>query len=407
MFGTRWPLFRLLGIPVAIDASWLIILALLTTTLAGALPEFVRAYYPEVVGEHPVWVYWLLGLLAALGFFVCIVLHELGHALVGQAQRLRIRGITLFLFGGVAELDEEPRSALGEFLMAIAGPVVSVVLAVLFGFLAWLGYHQGWVPEAVVVLAYLATINGLVLVFNLVPAFPLDGGRVLRSILWGTTGSLHTATYWAALAGRVFAWVLIVWGLLNFFAGALLGGLWLVLIGLFLNNAALAGYQHVLIRQALAGEPVARFMTPDPISVPPEIDLRKWLEEYVYRHDRKAFPVVAADGRLLGLVQTRSLGEIDRAEWDRHTVEEVMLRDLSAVIISPQADALAALKRLQRTGASCLLVADGEQLVGVVTLADLLRFLNLKLELEGVDDATPPLSRSDVAAAVPTEPHSR
>ncbi len=402
MFTTRWRLFRLLGIPIAVDASWLIILALLTLTLAGTFPEFVLTYYPDA-GPQPDWVYWVMALLAALAFFGCIVLHELGHAIVGRAHAMRIRGITLFLFGGVAEIEEEPPSAKAEFLMAIAGPVVSLLLAIGLGYLAWFGFHRAWSPEVVVVLSYLSLINALVLVFNMIPAFPLDGGRVLRSILWGLTDNQRTATYWASLAGRGFAWLLIFWGVLDFFSAHWLGGIWLVLIGLFLNNAAQAGYQQVLIRQALSGEPVARFMNSHPVCVPPDISLRQWLEEYVYRYDRKAFPVVE-DGHLLGLIRTRSLSEIDRSEWEHHPVEEAMLRDLHEITIAPQADALAALKRLQRTEASCLLVVEGDQLLGIVTLADLLRFLNLKIELEGVDDSTPqPTSRREVEEAVPTE----
>jgi Zn-dependent protease len=234
MFRTRWDLFRLLGIPIRVSPSWLVILALLSWTLA----EQFRQQLPDT-GRATLW---LLGLGTALGFFVCIVLHELGHAVVARRLGMPINGITLFLFGGVAEMEEEPATPLREFLMAIAGPAVSAVLAVVFLSLAWLASVQGWAKSAQLVCQNLALINLGVLIFNLVPAFPLDGGRVLRSILWGASLSLRRATHWAALVGQGFAWFLIAVGVLEMFAREVIPGMWLGLIGLFLNNAARSSY---------------------------------------------------------------------------------------------------------------------------------------------------------------------
>jgi Zn-dependent protease/CBS domain-containing protein len=381
MFGRRWQLFRLYGIPISVDASWLVILALVTLSMATMFPHLMEQYFGEQAPPLGQAAYWVMGLVAALTFFACILLHELGHATVARARGMDIRGITLFLFGGVAEIGEEPPSAWTEFLMAIAGPAVSLVLGVGFGVLAEVGYAGGWPPAVVLVLGYLGLVNLTVLVFNLIPAFPLDGGRVLRSILWGATGDLRRATYWASLAGQAFAWILIAWGVVRFFRGDWPGGVWLGLIGLFLNRAAQSGYQQVLVRQAFQGEGLRRFMNPHPIAVPPSLDLRTWVEDYVYRYHRKLFPV-ASDGRLEGVITTQALAQVPRAEWERHTVGEVMQRDLGAFTISPDADALDALTRMQRTGSSRLLVTEGDHLVGIVSLKDLLRFLNLKLELE-------------------------
>jgi hypothetical protein len=232
---------------------------------------------------------------------------------------MTIRGITLFLFGGVAEISEEPPSASTEFLMAIAGPAVSVALSVLFAVLAWIGSISNWPQPMILVLGYLAFINGIVLAFNLLPAFPLDGGRVLRSILWGTMKNLRRATYWASLAGQAFAWLFIVWGIMQFFAGNWLGGIWMGLIGMFLNNAAQSSYRQILVRQSLKGEPVSRFMNPDPITVPPSLNLHDWVEDYVYRFHHRAFPV-ASEGHLLGIITTGALAGVPRAEWDSHMV---------------------------------------------------------------------------------------
>jgi Zn-dependent protease/CBS domain-containing protein len=385
MFGKRWQLFRLLGIPVSVDLSWLLILALLTLSFAEGFPRILPLFYPGEAPQLAPAVYWLMGLVTALAFFACIVLHEFGHALVARSRGMPIRGITLFLFGGVSELGEEPPSAGTEFLMAVAGPIVSAVLALLFGVVAVLGYRGGWSPPVVMVLGYLATINAVVLVFNMVPAFPLDGGRVLRSILWGATGNVREATRLASLAGQGFAWFLIAVGVLELFSEQWLAGIWTGLIGLFLNTAARSSYQQVLIRQALQGEPVRRFMNPEPIVVSPSLDLHHWVEDFVYRYHHRAFPV-ASDGRLEGIVTTQALGQIPRGEWAHHTVGEVMVNDLSAVSIPADADALEAMGKMQRTGSSRLVVTEGGRLIGIVSLKDLLRFLNLKLELEGAGE---------------------
>jgi Zn-dependent protease/CBS domain-containing protein len=385
MFGRRWTLFRLHGIPVSLDASWLVILALLTLSIGGALPELMHKYFAGAAPITPA-QYWLLGLIAALAFFGCILLHELGHAIVGRSRGMAIGGITLFLFGGVAELEEEPASAATEFLMAIAGPLVSVLLGVVCGLLAWVGYHGGWWPPAVILLGYLGAVNFVVLAFNLIPAFPLDGGRVLRSILWAITGNLQRATRWAATLGQLFAWLLIAWGVVNFFAGNWLGGIWMGLIGMFLNSAAQSSYQQVLIRGALQGEPVRRFMNPRPIIVPPTLDLGHWVEEYVYRFHLKTFPVGSLE-HIDGFITTQALSQVPREAWPLHTVGEAMIRDIGPFTIAPDADAAVALAQMRQTGAGRLLVMDQDRLVGVISLKDLLQFLSLKLELEGDDGA--------------------
>src|SRR5579875_1589823 len=223
MFWTRWQLFRLLGIPIRIDASWLVIVALLTWTVA-------LQFQPELP-ETALPLLWLWALVTALGFFLCIVLHELGHAVTARKLDIPINGITLFIFGGVAEMGGEPATPLREFLMAIAGPLVTVVLIGLFGLFWLLSAVFHWAKAPQLVCAYLTQINLLVLVFNLIPAFPLDGGRVLRSLLWGVSGNLRSATRRASMIGQGFAFFLIGIGLLNLFTGNVVGGIWFGLIG--------------------------------------------------------------------------------------------------------------------------------------------------------------------------------
>ncbi len=385
MFGSRWRVIRLLGIPISVDPSWLITLALLTLSLATGFPAMLQQYFPGTSrGLSPV-QYWLLGLATSLVFFGCILLHEMGHAVVARARGMKIRGITLFLFGGVAELGGEPPSAATEFWMAIAGPVVSLVISLFFWLCAAAASYAGLSHVVVLVLGYLAGINALVLVFNLMPAFPLDGGRVFRSILWSATGNLRKATAWASRMGQGLAWVLFGLALLQFFGGNWLGGIWIGLMGLFLDHAARSSYQDLLVKQVLEGVAVSSFMTPSPIAVPAELDLATWVDDYVFHYHRKRFPVVS-HGRLVGLVRTAALGRIPRSEWSLHTVSDVMERDLEFLRIPPRTDALDALGRMQQSGATSLLVAEGDRLVGVISLSDLLQYLDLKLDLEGVDD---------------------
>jgi Zn-dependent protease/CBS domain-containing protein len=388
MGDTRWRLFRLLGIPIFIHPSWLIVLALLTLSLAGGYPDMLQEAFPGEAPRVPWYASWAMGLITAAAFFTCILLHELGHALVARARGVPIRGITLFLFGGVAEIEDEPPSPGTEFLMAVAGPAVSACLVAVLGVLALVGSAAGWPHPVVLVLGCLAALNSVVLVFNLVPAFPLDGGRVLRALLWAVTGSLRRSTYWASAAGQAFSWLLVGWGLIQLFTGDWLGGIWIAVIGLFLNAAARGAYEQLLVRQALQGEPIRRFMNPEPIAVAPSLDLRTWVNDYVYRYHRKAFPVVSG-GRLEGVITTGSLAQVPRAEWPEHTVGEVMGRELRAVTVAPDADALEALARMRQTGSSRLLVAEGDRLVGTLTLRDLLQFLGLKIELDGEEAAAP------------------
>jgi Zn-dependent protease/predicted transcriptional regulator len=374
MDGTRLRLLRIRGIPIYIDLSWLIVFALVTLTVSSLF----RQAAPELPRAHV----WIMAIIAALGFFTCIVLHELGHALVGRANGMPIRGITLFLFGGVAELGREPPSAKSEFWMAIAGPIVTAVLIVLFVLSSSAGEKAGWPLQVLLVLDYLAYINMVVLIFNLIPAFPLDGGRVFRAAAWAWTGDLRRATRWASLIGRGFGYLLAIWGAFQLFFSNVVGGMWMIFIGLFLSSLARRSFEDVVARELLAGEPVSRFMSSDPITVDANLDLRHLVEDYVYRHHRKVFPVTA-DGHVEGLVSAQSLQSIPRDDWDRHTVSEIMERNIGGLTVTPQTDALQALRQMQQSGSTRLLVMEDGHLAGIVSLRDLMDFLNLKLSMEG------------------------
>jgi Zn-dependent protease/predicted transcriptional regulator len=374
MFGKRLTLFKLFGFSVRIDMSWVIIAMLVSWSLASGL-------FPQQYKNLPVSMYWIMGLVGALGLFVSIIFHELSHSLMARRYGLDMKGITLFIFGGVAEMDEEPSSARVEFMMAIAGPVSSVALAIFFYIIARFGASSGWPLPINGVLSYLVFINGILALFNLFPAFPLDGGRILRAALWSWKGNVRWATRVASRIGAGFGVFLIIMGALRVLTGDFVGGMWSFLIGMFLRGAANMSYQQLLTRQALHGERVSRFMEPNPITVPPNITIMDLVEDYIYRYHFKMFPVVEG-GMLTGCISTRQIKDIPQDEWPRRMVGEVAAQCSGENTIPYYADSLQALSTMSKTGASRLMVLDGGRLVGVVSLKDMLKFLSLKIELE-------------------------
>jgi len=278
-------------------------------------------------------------------------------------------------------MGEEATSPKGEFFMAIVGPLTSIALAALFYGGAWLGRESIWSTSVFGVLEYLGFINAILAGFNLLPAFPLDGGRVLRSILWGAKKNLKWATRISSNIGIGFGLLLVFLGVVQIVSGNFVGGLWWVLIGMFLQGAARMSYQQILTRQALEGEPISRFMKRDPQTVSTSLSVQDLVENYIYSQHYKMYPVTE-DGKLKGYVTTKQVQEVPRDEWDRHTVGEIYTPYSSENTISPDADAVEALSRMKSLGTSRLLVTEGDRLRGIVALKDLMDFLSLKGELE-------------------------
>jgi Zn-dependent protease/CBS domain-containing protein len=377
MFGRPIPLFKLAGFQIALDWSWFILAVLITWTLASGLFPF---YYP---GLTPA-AYWSMGVIAALGLFGSILVHELGHAMVARRYGLPIRRITLFIFGGVAEMEAEPERPAVEFWVAIAGPITSFLVGLVCWLLLQAAAGVGAGVPVVGVLAYLASINAILAVFNLVPAFPLDGGRILRAALWYWKGSLRWATRVASTIGGGFGILLIVLGVYRVLIGDFVGGMWWFLIGLFVRFAAQMSYQQVLMRDTLRGIPVRRIMAANPITVPSGITIAQLIDDYVYRHHHNMFPVVD-NGRLVGCVRMNDIKRLPRDRWASTTVAEIMQQCTEATAISPNMDAMEVLSLMARTQNSRVLVTEGDRLVGMVTLSDLMNFLNVKLNLEAAD----------------------
>jgi len=375
LFGRRFTLFKLYGFAVRADASWLLLAVLISWTLAVA---WFPLQYKGMSGEQ----YWLMGIASALGLFASIVAHEFSHSLVARRQGLPMKGITLFIFGGVAEMGEEPASARTEFLMAIAGPIASILLGGVF----FLGYRagQGTLPVSVAgVLSYLSWMNLLLAGFNLIPAFPLDGGRVLRSILWYWKGDLRGATRTASAMGSAFGILLMLFAVWQWFAGNFIGAMWYFLIGLFLRGAAQASYRQLMIRIALEGEPVSRFMNQHPVTVPSYLSIQDLVNDYVYRYHHKMFPVVNSSDQLAGCISTSQVKAVPRDEWNQHSVQEVLRPCSPDNTVPPDADSVKALSKMNASGLSRLMVAEGDHLVGIIALKDLLGLLASKVDLEG------------------------
>jgi Zn-dependent protease/CBS domain-containing protein len=358
---------RVLGIPFAVHHTWLIAFGLVAWSLAvGLFPERYAGWTPGT--------YWLVGLVAALLLFVSVLVHELAHALVAQGRGLSVRGITLFVFGGVAEIEGEAERPLDEFLIAVVGPLTSGAI----GGLAWLA--SGMVAEtngiAHAILNYLAVSNGILAAFNMVPGYPLDGGRILRAIVWAISGSLPTATKAASYVGQAFAYGLIALGVLRMFGGDFLGGMWTAFIGWFLNGAAEASRRQLAFQAGFRGVRVRDLMTPDPHVVPPTMPLDSFVREEVVRRGHQAAPVLDGE-RLVGIVSIADARKVDGDAWPTTPVSAVMTAENLAVV-APGDPVERGLKLMAERDLHQLLVVDGGRLVGLLTRGGLVRFVALR-----------------------------
>jgi len=379
-FGRDRTLFRIFGLPIKANVSWLFLVALIMFSLAeaGFPSEFQRAGLQATPA-----VYWGLALLGTLGLFASLIAHEVCHSLVARSTGMPVAGITLFIFGGVSQLEDEPPTAAAEFFMAVVGPLSSMLIAIVALVLWQVGAAMGWSFGLRLVFKYLTVVNFILAAFNSLPAFPLDGGRVLRSIVWGITGDLGVATKVAVGIGSLLSLGLMFIGLgLMFLAHWFIPGLWLLVIGFFVRQAALSNLQMVQMREYLEGEVVRRFMTTDVVTVPRNLNLQNFVDELVFHHRFSYYPVVDEDGRLLGVVSARAPRQVDQLDWGTTTVERVMTPLEESMTIHPDDDAVDALGALRRRQESRLVAVEDGRPVGIVSLRDLLGFLALKIDLE-------------------------
>jgi Zn-dependent protease/CBS domain-containing protein len=365
--GRSWQIGRIFGIPLRIHVSWFLVFALVSWSLA-------RHYFPTVLSHLFAWQYWSLGITAALLLFASVLVHELGHCLVAMRYRIPIAQITLFIFGGMAQIKREAPTPKAEFLIAIAGPIVSIVLGLCFWVLAEL---PGAPLALVAVSEHLRNINLMLAIFNLVPGYPLDGGRVLRAGLWAWSKNFHQATRYSARVGQGFAALLMLFGFYDVVAGLEIGGVWFLLIGAFLYTAAHSTHRQVSFQESLLGLRVGDVMTPDVVMLGAGLTLDEAVDKYFLRFGFGGFPVVE-DGRLVGMLSLKELKAIPRERWRVLTVGEVMVPYGFYSEIHPDEPITAAMERMFHDDRSRLVVMDGDKVLGLVTRSGIARFLDLR-----------------------------
>ncbi len=372
MLHNSFRLFTVRGIEVGVHYSWLIIFFLLTWSLGGHL-------FPQMLVGRSAAEYWLLGAIAALLLFVAVLVHELAHSFVARARGLNARSITLFIFGGVSNLGGEAKQPSTEFLVAIVGPLTSFALAGI-SFVVVAAIQE---PRVELVGSYLVFINILLGAFNLIPGFPLDGGRVLRAILWTATGSLRRATEIAATVGRVVAWGLFAFGLFLILTPPtnIIGGIWMAAIAWFLHNAASSSVQQVVFETRLSKVRAAEIVRSDDATVSPELTIAELVEEHFLPRNRRAMPV-AWEGRLIGMVTLSDITKVPPAERGRVRVGDVMGGRDGLVTVRADARVRDAVELLAEHEFEQLPVMDGERFIGMLTRADVMRQLQLREALD-------------------------
>jgi len=391
--GNGISLGKIFGISVNLDWSWLFIFLLVTWNLAASL-------FPSL---HPDWgpgLNWFLGIVASILFFASVLAHELAHSLVAMGRGLPVRRITLFLFGGVSNIEKESDSPVTEFLVAIVGPLISIALGILFltmgnattGMLAFPGFRDPTdmltsLSPLGTILFWLGPINIILGIFNMIPAFPLDGGRVLRSILWAITKNLRTATRWATWLAQLIAWAFIIAGIsmffgvrIPYFGTGFVSGLWLAFIGWFLNNAATQSYQQVVIQDMLEGIPVSRLMRPDAPSVSPDLTVSQLVDDYIMGTDERSFPVMEGD-RLAGVVSLEDIRKVPRQDWDTTRVHQIMTPGDQVDVVTPREDISEAMELFNRRDIRQVPVMQDGHLVGMLRRGDIIRWLQLQSDL--------------------------
>jgi Zn-dependent protease/CBS domain-containing protein len=362
------PLGRIFNIPIGLDYSWFLIFALLTWSLASS-------YFPSEFTNWPVMQYWVIGAITAGMLFVSVLLHELGHSVVALRYKVPVKSITLFIFGGVAQIASEPPTAAAEFWIAIAGPIVSFLLA---GFFRALQFVTAGFSPLLAIAQYLALLNGSLALFNLIPGFPLDGGRVLRAILWGTSHNFQKATRTSATVGRIIAFGFILFGVFQIFTGNLVGGLWIAFIGWFLDSAASSQLQQQNLQNVLVGFTASQAMSRDYIILTPDTTLQQLVAQPYLIQGRKYF-IVEDQGRLAGFLTSGQLKQVPKETWATTRIDQIMIPLDQVHIIHPETDLWDAIKDMDLDGVNQLPVMSDGSFMGLLSRENIIRLLqNLK-----------------------------
>ena len=365
-----WRIGKIAGIDIHIDSSWFVIFVLFTWVLANS-------YFPQ---QYPEWKggqYWLIGVFTSLLMFSSVLFHELAHSIVAKVQGEEVRRITLFILGGVAQISEEPKKPWKEFTMALVGPAASVVLAV--GFFVMSFFFAGVSESLKASFLYLALINFVLAVFNLLPGFPMDGGRVLRALIWQATGDLKKATSIASKAGQGVAFLLIFLGIFQILRGNL-GGFWLIFVGWFLHSAAVRGYQQITVESALKGVRAKELMREDFERISGETLVGELVDNYILHKRERVFLVEDQDS-LRGIVCLEDVKATPREKWHQLTVAEIMTPKEKLEAVSPDDDGNKILNSLTAKDIHQVPVVEGGRVTGIICRSDILRYIQLRSEL--------------------------
>lgn len=362
--GTIW------NIPISLHVSWFIIFGLLSWSLA-------TGYFPLEYTQLSSISHWILAVVTSVLFFSSVLAHELGHSYIALKRQIPVKGITLFIFGGVAQISQEPRSATDELRVAIAGPLVSLFLAGVFA-LIWL--LDKTIPVLAAPSIYLLRINLILALFNMIPGFPLDGGRVLRAIVWKITGSFHKATQVASVSGQIVAFGFMGIGAIIMLSGQVFNGLWMVFIGWFLQNAAASAYSQLSVQESLKRVKVSDVMSKDLVKVPSLTPLSRLVDENILASGQRTF-FVADNGSLLGMVTLRDIVEVPKTLWGFTTIGKIMRPFQRLLTVSPQTDLLVAMQQMDNANVAQVPVVDSNNLVGMLSREQIVRYLRLRTEL--------------------------
>ena len=369
-------LFKILGIRISIDYTWFIVFVLFAWSLA-------YGYYPANIPNLSLSAYIVMGVISSLSLFICVLIHELSHSYTSNRLGLDIKEITLFIFGGMAKLTREPDRAMDELKIAAAGPLASLALAVFFYFLRNLIDRAYNFPPLSAVIGFLAYINLALLIFNMIPGFPLDGGRVLRAVWWARTGDVKKATRVASQIGKGFAIFLIVYGFFQIISGFFIGGLWALLIGTFLQQAAEGSYRQLLMKLSLEGVRVEDIMSKTVVTMEDGISLSDAIEKYFFKYHFVSFPVTSG-GRVVGLIALNNIRETEKEKWHTTAVRDVMEKISPERVLHPGDNVLHALSKMLSEGVGRFPVIDaGGSLAGILSRRDIMKIMEFKTELEG------------------------
>ncbi len=357
------------NIRIGLDYSWFVMFVLVVFMLA-------RYFFPQNYEDMAAWEAWLLSVLAALLFFVSILLHEFAHALAARNRNVEISEIILFIFGGLAKMKKEPERARDEFVIAGAGPLCSFIIGLLFLGLAFL--LEPFIREGLHgVFWYIGYINILLVIFNLVPGFPLDGGRMLRAAIWHYSGNLRKSTRIVSNMGQIFAFVLMFTGVMVIFGGGLIVGIVWIFVGMFLLQSAKSGYYMVAMREGLSGIPVGKIMTTNPSTVHPNVSIKNLVDEYFFKNRFSCFPVMRND-EFVGLVEINQVKAVDRDQWQYTRVSDVMTPRDALRTVKPDTDAYDVLMQMIDAGSGRLPVLENGELVGIISRKDIMQFVEFR-----------------------------